>query len=261
MATAASLDAGATVAIGDISATAVYYISQTDIQSVFRFSADSYDINDISSTDIKYFIDMASWPIDLLINPSNAMLDKTDSVGAMLSVGVPAKMLVKHDFVRYLASKLFNTAQGADLFNNEGALLSNLNTVGNASFQDISASLWTNSTGNTSSVDGTNRVLDLSTNWMATTNNFTTNDNICRELFTQILKNSPSRFSTVVLNGSGTAPLPIISGDSISYKFTVNPAAGQEALTGVSPFGGRTYQIKLIVTNLSTSGLNTTPTD
>ena len=262
MSVSATLDAGSSVAIGDISAVAVYYISQDDIQKVFRFQADSYDVNDISNTDIKYFIDMQSWPTNLLINPSNAMLDKADSNGALLQVGNPPKMLVKHDFVRYLASKLFNTAQGVDLFNNESELIGNLNQMGNTSFEDISGILWKNSTLNTSiPADGTNRVIDLSTNWVATTNNFTTNDNICRELFQQILKNSASRFNTIVLDGTGTAPLPIVSGDSISYKFTVNPAPSQETLTGVSPFGGRTYQIKLLVTSLSTTGLNTVTTD
>jgi hypothetical protein len=72
---------------------------------------------------------MSAWPASLLINPSNAMLDKGDSSSPILSVGIPSKMLVKHDFLRYLALKLFNTAQGVDLFNNESALISNLNTV------------------------------------------------------------------------------------------------------------------------------------
>jgi len=261
LATSATLDAGSSVAIGDISAVAVYYISQDDIQKVFRYSSDSYDVNDISNVDIKYFTRMSEWPLDLLINPSNAMLDKGDSNGALLQVGIPNRMLVKHDFLRYLALKLFNTAQGVDLFNNESALITNLNTMGQTSFQDISATLWTYSSGKTAAADGNKYIVDLSTNWLATTNNFETNDNICRELFQQILKNNSARFSSIVLDGNGTAPVPILSGDSISYKFTVHPAAGQEALTGVSAFGGRTYQIKLLVTNQSTTGLNTVTTD
>lgn len=261
LATAATLDAGTSVAIGDISAVAVYYISQSDIQNIFRFSSDSYDLNDLSNVDIKYFTYMSAWPTDLLINPSNAMLDRGDSNGALLQVGIPNRMLVKHDFLRYLALKLFNTAQGVDLFNNENALIANMNVLGQNSFQDISATLWNYSTGKTDSADGDKYIVDLSTNCLATTNNFITNDNICRELFQQILKNNAARFSTIVADANGTAPLPILSGDSISYKYTVSPAPSQETLTGVSAFGGRTYQIKLIVTNLSTAGLNTVVTD
>jgi len=261
LATSATLDAGSSIAIGDISATAVYYISQDDIQKVFRYSADSYDVNDISNVDIKYFVRMDEWPTDLLINPSNAMLDKGDSNGALLQVGIPNRMLVKHDFLRYLALKLFNTAQGVDLFNNESALITNMNTLGQTSFQDISATLWDFSTGKTSRADGDKFVVDLSTNWLAATNNNVSNSNICRELFQQILKANSARFSSVILDATGTTSVPILSGDSISYKFTVSPAPGQEALTGVSAFGGRTYQIKLLVTNQSTTGLNTVTTD
>ena len=58
------------------------------------------------------------------------------------------------------------------------------------------------------------------------------------------------------------APIPFIHGDSISYKFSINPAVGQETLTGVPPFAGRTYRIQL---NIFDRGLipinNTIPVD
>ena len=260
MSVAGTLDAGASVAIGDVSAVAVYYISQSAIQNVFRFESDSWDINDLSNVDVRYFTYMNQWPANLLINPSNAMLDKNDSNGGILQVGIPTKMLVKHDFLRYLALKLFNTAQGVDLFNNEGALIGNLNTVGGQAFQDISASLWDYSTDKVEKADGNKYVLDASSNCLCTTNNYTENSNICRELFQQVLGNNAARFSTIVFDGNGQAPVPIFAGDSISYKYIIQPAAGQNNLTGVSAFGGRTYQIKLLVVADAT-GLNTTPTD
>jgi hypothetical protein len=260
MSVGATLDAGSTFSIGDVSGTAVYYISQTAIQSVFKFEADSWDINDISNIDVRYFTYMTNWPTDLLINPSNAMLDKNDSNGAILQVGIPNKMLVKHDFLRYLALKLFNTAQGVDLFNNENALIANLDSVGQSAFRDISNSLWEFSTGKLIKADGINSVVDASSNLLCTTNNFVDNSNICRELFQQVLGNNANRFSSIVFDGNGQASVPILSGDSISYKYTINPASNQNNLTGVSPFGGRTYQIKLLVVADSTN-LNTLPID
>jgi len=260
MSTLATLDAGSSVLIGDISATAVYYISAADINAVFRYEADSWDLNDISNTDIKYFSYMSAWPASLLINPSNAMLDKGDSSSPILSVGIPSKMLVKHDFLRYLALKLFNTAQGVDLFNNESALISNLNTVGQQAFQDISGSMWQNDADGTYIPDGTNKVRDLSSNKIATTNEYTTNDNICRELFQQVLAANPSRFASISLDANGQSAVPIYAGDSISYKYTIAPAANQNALTGVSAFGGRVYKIKLLVVADATN-MNTSPVD
>lgn len=260
MSTLGTLDQGDILAVGDVSAIAVYYISQTDINKVFRFESDSWDMTDISSADIRYFTYMTQWPTDLKINPANAMLDKNTAQGAMLQVGIANKMLVKHDFVRYLSKSLFNTAQGADLFNNEQALIGNLNDVGSQSFSDISATLWTYSTGNTSIADNVNTVVDLSSNALCTTNNFIGQNNVARELFQQVLGNSPGRFNTVVQDGNGQAAIPILDGDTISYKFTVSPAPGQNALTGVAAFGPRVYQIKLLVVADAT-GLNTLPVD
>jgi hypothetical protein len=260
MSTLGTLDQGETLAVGDVSAIAVYYISQTDINKVFRFESDSWDMTDISSADIRYFTYMNQWPTSLKINPANAMLDKNTAQGAMLQVGIANKMLVKHDFVRYLSKSLFNTAQGADLFNNEEALIGNLNDVGAQSFSDISATLWTYSTGNTSIADNINTVVDLSSNALCTTNNFIGQNNVARELFQQVLGNSPGRFNTVVQDGNGQAAIPILDGDTISYKFTVAPAPGQHNLTGVSAFGPRVYQIKLLVVADAT-GLNTLPVD
>ena len=261
MSTLATLDAGSTATIGtDVSAIAVYYIDVAAINQVFRYEADSWDVNDISSTDIKYFSYMTNWPQSLQINPANAMLDQAgQSTNPILNVGIPNKMLVKHDFLRYLALKLFNTAQGVDLFNNETPLINNLNSIGAQSFQDISSTMWANDANNTSKVDGSLYVRDLSSNNMATTNNYTANDNICRELFQQILYANAARFASITLDSNGQAAVPILVGDSISYKFTVFPAANQNSLTGVSAFGGRVYQIKLIVT-AGTGGVGSTNT-
>jgi len=261
LATSASMFAGSFIQLDDVSATAVYYISKTDINNVFKFEADSWDFNDISAADIRYFIDMESWPSDLRINPVNAMLDKNDSAYAMLQVGIPEKMLVKHDFIRYLAKKLFNTANGVDLFNNEVDLLTHLNTMGAASFNnDISGTLWKYATTSSLSVNDSTFILDLSSNKKCTTDNLTSNDNICRELFNQILYNNKVRFADVTFDAVGQASLPINAGDSISYRFTVFPAANQHLLTGVDAFGGRSYRIKLLVVE-NASGLNTTPTE
>jgi len=259
MAQGATMFGGAEIQLADVSATAVYFISESDIQSVFKFQSDSWDINDISASDVRYFIDMTAWPETLFFNPVNAMLDKEGASGYITDIGIANKMLVKHDFIRYLALKLFNTPNGVDLFNNEEELITHLNTMGNASFQrDISGTLWKYATTSSEAVNDLTFILDLSSNLKCTTDNLTSNDNICRELFNQLLVNNKMRFNNIALNdeNNNIASLPITVGDSISYRFTVFPAANQNDLTGVSAFGGRSYAIKLKVVADAT-GLNT----
>lgn len=255
----ATLDTGAAPIILDTSAIAVYYISQEAINNVFRFSADSFDVTDDKTTDVRYFVDMRAWPADLFINPVNAMLDQLKSREPIISVGIPNKMLVKHDFVRYLALELFNTAQGVDLFNNEHVLIKHLNTLGEKSFQDISATLWTHSTSGSAVLDGVNYIFDASAQSNCTTDHFNSNNNLCRELMQQVLKNNRSRFGNIEdsKDAYGLSAVPIYAGDSISFSLTVFPAPGQNALTGVEPFGGRSYRIKLVVG----AGVNTLPAE
>jgi hypothetical protein len=254
----ATMFEGESIAFTDASATAVFYVSEANMKNVFKFQSDSFDINDLSASDIRYFTYMSNWPEGLVINPVNAMLDKSESANAITSVGIPNKMLVKHDFIRYLALKLFNTPSGVDLFNNENELIAHLNDMGNASYQnDISGSLWKYATNASTAVDNTNFILDASSNDKCTTDHLTSNDNICRELFNQILYANKSRFSDISLNTLGVRSLPILSGDSISYRFTVFPKAGQNDITGVAAFGGRSYRIKLLVVG-DVAGENTT---
>ena len=255
----ATMFEGTSLTLADVSATAVFYVSQADMQNVFKFQSDSFDIDDISASDIRYFTYMVNWPAGLVINPVNAMLDKSGSANAITQVGIPNKMLVKHDFIRYLALKLFNTPSGVDLFNNESELISHLNSMGSASYQnDISGTLWKYATNSSTAVDNTNFILDASSNDKCTTDNLTSNENICRELFNQILYAKKDRFKDISFNTEdGVCSLPILSGDSISYRFTVFPKAGQNTITGVPAFGGRSYRIKLLVV-ADASGENTT---
>ena len=250
----ATMDSGVQYTALDVSAIGVYYILPDVLKSVFTFQADSFDYTDISASDIHYYINMDQWPTNLKINPVNAMMYSSEPPRLpMLATGGnidASKNFVKHDFIRYLALKLFNTPNGVDLFNNEQALIQHLNAMGNASFQgDISGTLWRYDSGNGIGTNGEGSNLSTdSENKRYTTNDFTSNSNICRELFNQMIFNNRDRFMDISFNPtSGQAKLPFVAGDSISYKFTVFPASGQEVLTGVNAFGGRSYEIRLVV--------------
>ena len=235
----------------DASATAVFYISQTDIQSVFQAQVDSEDMNDISYTDIHYMIFMDRWPNTTVLNPVNGMMDQPLSWNPILNVGIPNKMLVKHDFLRYLSSKLFNTPQGVDLFNNESILISSLDTLGNYAYQnDISYALWkyaTTASTPVSSDINQGFIIDPKTGLKATTGDMPTDANLCYIITNKLLQVHPDRFKNLTVDSNGLFSIPILAGDTINFLTQINPVSSQNNLTGVPVFGGRTYQIKLVI--------------
>ncbi len=264
MNTQAVMDAGLQSTILDSSAVAVFNINLDSVKNVFKFSSDAYDISDnLPSGEMHYFVHANQWPVDVIVNPSDSMMDKAGSVNPILTVPLATEMLVKHDFIRYLALKLFNTAMGTDLFSNEGALLNDLNAKGLTAWNDISGGIWEYATTNTTrtGIDNMSLLIDPSSNQLCTTDHFTSNTNLCRELYQQLIFTSSgrSRFQNVVLDGNNQASIPFIAGDSISFLYTIIPASGQNTVTGVSAFGGRSYRIKLQI--VSSGASNTIPTD
>ena len=258
-------------------AVAVFVAKTSDIKKVFQFQTDAVNINDVSSQDMKFYVDMSQWPNGpnsanmLVLNPANAMMDfPSYSSGAIASInklGEPYehnKMLVKHDFIRYIAQKMFNTYQGVDIFNNQLELSQNIEAVcdGSASghsWFDISAALYKVST------NGSHEGLETDANGEKYMTVGTTSDaNLSRELFLQIVGNQPNRLETLVLDSPDRQAIPFVTGDSINFKLTVTPAPGQETvagLTGIATIPARTYVIKLLLVADNDTAVNTVPND
>jgi hypothetical protein len=229
----------------DVSATAVFQVTVDNMKQLFKYQTDSNDVTDINSTDIKYFVDASVWP---QLNPANAMLSAQDSRNPIASAGIDDnKQLVAHDFVRYLALKLFNTHRGVDLFSNEVALLHNIRDICNDSaaghtLYDINQKVQkVGLTGSHADLEGS-----FGSKYMTNAN--TSAENICRVLMQQMTGSAIERFATLeALDANDRRSLPFQAEDSISFKVTINPADGQEELTGVSAFGGRSYEIRLVL--------------
>lgn len=245
----------------DVSAVATFNIKRSVMRSVFKFQSDSSDINDVDASDTKYYVFMNNWPLDASLNPAHALM----TLSPMLATGGDIhgnKNLVKHDFVRYLAYKLFNTVHGVDLFSNEDALLNDISTKGRTAKNSIHTSLDNVST--TSTVTGAGALSTDSSNYKYTTNDASGNTNICRELIRQIGSVAPGRFnygvsdvSGVDLSGNPLREVPIETGDSINFKLTITPNATQNVLTGRPVIEPRIYKIRLLVSESA----NTTPVD
>jgi hypothetical protein len=253
-----------------IDADAVFYVRLSDVRSVFKFRTPTvYDTSmnltqavfDPSSN-IQYYVFRKCWPTSLKINPSHAMLDKNESSG-MLTGGdtsfTAAKSLVKHDFIRYIALRLFNTIHGVDFLTNESDLLENISYYGESARVGIMAvldTIGTQSADITMDVDASgNRYL---------TNATTSVTNISRELLRQISLNVPDRLTALEDSGEGGVimSVPLVENDTLNIKLILEPSPGQHTLTnreGAIP--PRAYNIKLIITGESSGALNTAVID
>jgi uncharacterized protein YjbI with pentapeptide repeats len=241
-------------------ATAVFYVRLSDMTNIFKYQTDAIDINDVSATDLKYYVFHRNWPTELKINPSHAMLNKTESTGMLGSADlfIPEKLLVKHDFMRYLALRLFNTIHGVDLFVNETDLQENATYYGESirnNIHQIMSGISTTSSDESMAYDASgNKYL---------TNSTSGNTNLCRELMRQIAAAVASRFYNNGADDTGLKTVPLRVDDTITFKVTIQAAAVQNMLTGVSEIPSRSYTIKLVmkssVTNVSSP--NTAVTD
>lgn len=227
----------------DVSAVAIFEVSLDDMKSVFKFQTDAVDLTDLSATDIKYYVDADAFPE---VNSANAMMDATDSSGAIASSYANNKMLVAHDFVRYLASKLFNTYHGVDLFNNEVDLLKNLRSICGS---DVAGNTWFDIKSKLEKVglSGTHANILGADGAKYMTIADTTQENLCRVLFEQMVNNASPRFADISLGSDAPQSLPFSVNDSISFKLNIAPAAGQEELTGVSAIDTRSYEVRLLI--------------
>jgi len=258
-----SLLTAAPDAMTDVSAVATYHIKRSVLRSVFKFHSDSADVTDVSANDTRYYVFMTNWPLDASLNPAHAEMTSSP----MLATGgdiTANKNLVKHDFVRYMAYKLFNTVYGVDLFANEDALINDISSKGRTAKDAIRTSL--DNVCTTSAVTGDGALTTDASGNKYTTNAASTNTNVCRELIRQIGNSQPSRFNYGVSDASGVdlsgntfyREVPIEAGDSINFKLTVTPHATQHNLTGrTGPFDSRVYKIRLLVSDTG----NTQPVD
>jgi hypothetical protein len=253
--TTVTMDLCGTLLAEDISvpsaeAVAVFDMCLNVMRDIFKFQTDASDINpDSAGDDIQYSIDWQSWPNTNIAHASMFASDLVDIPAATESVTgatygsgyARTRSLVKHDFIRHLAQSLFNTYLGVDLFNNEQELKDSLVRAGGVVLNDV--------------------VTDLSGAHLLTNSN-TTSANIGRSLLSQIGHADPARLTTSVPYGiqatTDFQSIPFVSGDTIIFNVTINPATNQHLLTSVPEIAGRVYRIIL---NITDNASNPVPDD
>ncbi len=167
----------------DVSANAVVEVSLAEMRNIFQYHSDSLDVINAAESDLKFFVN--SDDVDqgfagpVLINPVNAVVD---TVAPIYNHPDDNKRMVCHDFIRYLAVKLFNTHHGVDLFTNEQEMLDDLRTLAN------------NGTGHVWKA-----IIDVAAdaNDAAGLEYSTDDTNICCQVYRQMIQQFPNRFSNI----------------------------------------------------------------
>lgn len=223
-------------------AVAVFTVDVDHMKSVFKFQTDSADVLNADASDLKYYIHMDNWPT---LNAANAMMDHNSSVSPIASGLAANKMMVAHDFTRYLAQELFGTYHGVDLFNNEVELLQNLRVICGSGTGNTMGDITNTLTAVSTSGNHAGIVSNEAGNYM--TNASSANTNICKVLFEQLANVAPERFAALT-NSPNEQSIPFAVDDVISFKVTINPAANQHNLTGLeNAIGARSYKVKMIM--------------
>lgn len=261
-------------------ALAIYEVKVGIFKDVFRFWSDASDVDgldgvsDSLDTDVRYYVKLDKWPETLVLNPAHARLEHTvqgvdgnHTTSGEIATGYESdRALVKHDFLRYISYKLFNTHLGVDLFTNEGQMAYNIAKQGHLDgWGKGNADAPTNSIWKTLVAAQAGESDGQGGNKNYYTNDTSNNSNLTRELLAQLSSSAGGRARLTDISGEiytdGTYPIPFKAGDSVSMRVVLNAAAGQHNLTGVSEIPSRAYQIKVVLVPDTATPANVEPTD
>jgi hypothetical protein len=213
-------------------------VPATTLQSTFYFRTDSYLTPDSSFS--YYYVDKSKWNnLQTAINPKN---------GTITGNAYVLNDNISKDFMRDLSRQLFGTYKVADLFTNEDAIVTDINTKCDTVAVTID-SLVTSIDKTTGTLSG--MLQDSSGNKYFGDN--TSTSNISRELFSELITYAPERFSDLKNNwmynalDDGFYKMPILPGDVLTFKLTLSPASDQlvRVPTGTSEMATRSYTVVL----------------
>ena len=252
--------------LSDFSAAACIFMKTSHWNNLFvlKVQSDSVDIQDISSEDILYTLDVSNGALVNFIkevkylNAGTARLDcsvnntcyysrsgvdasyssffssRKDNSDVMEFVGIENvgsnKKLVAQDYVRYLAQSVLQNVDSADLFGNESKLRGDIQLKGMELWRTIINSL----------------VADISLN-DANYTDVNSSESITAKIFTSFTRANRINNSNI-LDFSGETPLEMRyfqSGDVITTSFTINSTTHNPTGNNSVTPSPRTYKIKL----------------
>jgi hypothetical protein len=190
---------------------------------------------------VDFYVDIAQWTSPVVVlNPNNGIVTSNAYVNGDT---------VGKDFLRDLAKQLFGTHLGAKLFTNEDQIILDI-----ASKCDTVATRLLTLLSSIDKTSGTLSALQTDSSGNKYFRGNTTSSNISSELFNQLRVNVNDRFSDISQykyneTEDGYYRLPILAGDSITFKITISPSSEQRTIipTGTTSLIDRTYTVVLNV--------------
>jgi hypothetical protein len=238
LSTATGLTAG-TVTSGATTDDATLYdckagcnITLTTAQSLFQFQTDSLDMTDTASEDILYKINYTTSATPLTADfVTSTIMTANEITFDNATKNIP------NDFLAYLALSLFGTSKGVDLFTNEVAIATSVQTQSVAAFDARLVALAGFGALTYGGVDTTGTTL--------------TNSNPSRMVFDHIMVSQPSRFADISgykIGETDWFKMPILAGDSINFVLSIT-SPNDKTIVGSSgtTIANRKYQIKMTV--------------
>jgi hypothetical protein len=220
------------------------------LSNMFFFQTDHFDINNLNSEDIRFYVDASQIPNSINLASSVVGNGAVISVNALNQPLSSSDMVIGKDYVKHLANILFDTPFGVDLFINETELVNSVNAG--------LVSIWNSCANNLLDVstDGTNPAFPLQgssghkyllANSQAEDDNKTSKYNICRELYRMLISRVPSRFTdlpsiqvseeqhaVVDPDALNLYNLPLIVGDQILMRVVFKPSDQQKSFQNSS---------------------------
>lgn len=175
-------------------------VSLATLRDMFVFQVDHFDLNDGIPEDIRFYVDSTKilQARTVALNSSFVTSGEVVSVNAIGTPLVDADFAVSKDYIKHLANKLFNTPFGADLFINEEALVSSVNSGLASVWESCVNDLQKVSTnGDHASLQGNPNHQYLLRNTDAEDGDYSSRFNICRELLKMLVSRVPERFTNL----------------------------------------------------------------
>ena len=220
----------------DATITLTNGITAAQAQHIFFFRTACPD-----TSYVDFYVDIAQWTnLVVVLNPNN---------GTVTSNAYVDGDTVAKDFLRDLAKQLFGTHLGAKLFTNEDNVISDIiskcDTVATSLLFLLSSIDKTSGTMSALQTDSSGNKYFRS--------NTTSSNNISGELFNQLRVKANDRFNTQYNYNEtyedGFYRMPILAGDSITFKITISPSSEQRMIipTATTSLIDRTYTVVLNV--------------
>ena len=243
------------------------------LKNVFYFQTDAQiastglDGDNVEYDDTKFYVDTTKWATMATdINPSKAIdnVERGSGFGEAKDLGVfVSDEDIARNFLRSISTDMFGTHLGVDLFTNETSVRQNIeDSLKAKGLEIVSVMADVGVSGEDSDLEG-----NAGSKYLP--EGVTGTKNVSRELFTQIMAAQPGRFSAANLSsyrhstlnvpynadpaqpgylGTGYYSVPLVAGDSISYKVTINPAVDQDSNVDVGGTAkARSYRIRLVI--------------